>query len=70
MTHITAELTYASLFWAHHLQDMEVDDRILSELTDFMNKKFLYWLEVLSLLGQVPVAIESIKTIQNCTKVS
>ncbi|KAJ7366031.1 hypothetical protein DFH08DRAFT_679026, partial [Mycena albidolilacea] len=65
-THITAELKYASLFWAHHLQATEVDDEIFSELKHFMNNQFLHWLEVLSLLGQVPSATESLKGIQNC----
>ncbi|KAJ7366048.1 WD40-repeat-containing domain protein, partial [Mycena albidolilacea] len=68
-THIKAELKYASLFWAHHLCATEVDNEILSELKSFINNQFLHWLEVLSLLGQVPSATESLKGIQNCIEV-
>jgi hypothetical protein len=68
-THITAELKYASLFWAHHLQATEVDNEIFSELKHFINNQFLHWLEVLSLLDQVPIAIESLKGTQNCIEV-
>ncbi|KAJ7246869.1 WD40-repeat-containing domain protein [Mycena haematopus] len=67
-TYISTELRYASLFWAYHLSNTETDREILSILEAFMTNQFLYWLEVLSLLNEVPVAIQSLKYVQNCTE--
>ncbi|KAJ7224708.1 hypothetical protein GGX14DRAFT_309597, partial [Mycena pura] len=67
--HIFAELKYASLFWAHHLRDAGLDEEILIELKGLMNNRFLYWLEVVSLLNQVPIAIESLEITRNYTEV-
>jgi hypothetical protein len=68
--HISAEVNYASQFWAHHLCKTGIDDKSLFELRTFMNVHFLHWLEVLSLLNQVPVATESLKAFQDYTAVS
>ncbi|KAJ7776917.1 WD40 repeat-like protein [Mycena maculata] len=52
--HISAALSYASQFWAIHLQKAEPDNgQLLAELLDFMHNHFLHWLEILSLLGLV-----------------
>ncbi|KAJ7328358.1 hypothetical protein DFH08DRAFT_815860 [Mycena albidolilacea] len=64
--HISAELNYASLFWAHHLQDTGLDNEMLAEIKDLMNNRFLYWLEVLSLLNQMPIATEGLKITSHC----
>jgi NACHT domain len=53
------KLSYSSRFWAEHLEDsgpnIEGDD-ILPELQELLYKRFLYWLEVMSLLKQVDTA--------------
>ncbi|KAF7348845.1 WD40 repeat-like protein [Mycena venus] len=59
--HIPAELKYASSFWAKHLEDAGLENEILAELKGLINIRFFYWLEVLSLLNQVPTAIESLQ---------
>ncbi|KAF7340415.1 WD40 repeat-like protein [Mycena venus] len=64
--HIPAELRYSSSCWAHHLDDSGLEKEILAELKDLMNHQFLYWLEVLSLLNQVPIAIEGLEIARNC----
>jgi hypothetical protein len=68
--HISAELNYASLFWAHHLQDTGLDNEMLAEIKDLMNNRFLYWLEVLSLLNQMPIATEGLEITSRCVSVS
>jgi hypothetical protein len=68
--HIPAELKYASLFWSHHLYEAGPDDEILAELKDFIYNKFLYWLEVLSLLNNVPMATGILEVVRDCIKVS
>ncbi|KAF7348813.1 WD40 repeat-like protein [Mycena venus] len=64
--HIPAELRYSSSCWAHHLDDAGLEKEILAELEDLMNHRFLYWLEVLSLLNQVPIATEGLEIAHNC----
>jgi hypothetical protein len=68
--YISAELTYASLFWSHHIRDTGPDNEILFELKDLMHNRFLYWLEVLSLLNQVQTATGSIEIMQRYLEVS
>ncbi|KIM32665.1 hypothetical protein M408DRAFT_312837 [Serendipita vermifera MAFF 305830] len=53
---IPPELSYSCLFWAGHLKDTPFGLEELRCLEDFMNKQFLYWLEVLSLTKRVNVA--------------
>jgi hypothetical protein len=53
------KVSYSCRFWAEHLEDsgpnIEGDD-ILPELQELLYKRFLYWLEVMSLLKQVDAA--------------
>ncbi|KAF8217372.1 hypothetical protein K438DRAFT_1557258 [Mycena galopus ATCC 62051] len=69
-THIQTELKYAALFWAYHLLNSSIDDEIISHLKAFMTTQFLHWLEVLSLLNEVPVAAESLEGAENYLGVS
>jgi hypothetical protein len=59
--HISPQLSYASQFWSTHLHDADFDAEILDEITNFTDQKFLYWLEILSLLQRVPISIESLE---------
>ncbi|KAJ7108177.1 WD40-repeat-containing domain protein, partial [Mycena epipterygia] len=59
-THISPHLMYAAQFWSDHLQDVDPDQEILSELKEFIEHHFLYWLEVLSLRDQVSIATRSL----------
>ncbi|KAK6969244.1 hypothetical protein R3P38DRAFT_2671185 [Favolaschia claudopus] len=54
--HIPEDLRYASHFWAHHLQAATASSGVLDRLRQFTSHYFLYWLEVLSLLGEVSEA--------------
>ncbi|KAJ7150443.1 hypothetical protein C8R43DRAFT_494588 [Mycena crocata] len=66
---ISPHLSYASQFWAQHLQETLPDDGILVELEKFMRTCFLYWLEVLSLLGNVSIATKCLVIASNYTLV-
>ena len=58
-------LRYACRWWHTHLvsgQEISVNTlEITSALHRFLEKKFLYWLEVLSVLGAVRVAIDALQ---------
>ncbi|KIJ40258.1 hypothetical protein M422DRAFT_174001, partial [Sphaerobolus stellatus SS14] len=56
---LSKPLVFACQWWAEHLPDNEDDkgdEEIIEEVEIFLRKYFLYWLEVMSLLGQVPDA--------------
>ncbi|KAK7059455.1 WD40 repeat-like protein [Favolaschia claudopus] len=55
-SHLTPALTYATRFWGPHLGDSEFDDEILVSLQGFLTGKFLFWLEVLSVLQEMASA--------------
>jgi hypothetical protein len=52
-TCIHPELSYSCFFWAEHLPKSEYDEELYFKIQDFMNNRFLYWLEVLSLCKQL-----------------
>jgi len=52
--HIPPVLSYACRFWAEHLSMVsEIDAELFTCLCAFMEEKFLFWLEVLSVEGEV-----------------
>jgi hypothetical protein len=52
---ICPPLSYSSCFWFNHLQEAPFDGVLLDAINRLFRRKFLYWLEVLSLLEQVPI---------------
>ncbi|KAJ7735403.1 WD40 repeat-like protein [Mycena maculata] len=63
---ISPALSYASTFWAIHLDEADPNDtRLLPELKYFMHNHFLHWLEILSLLDKVSVGIMSMNIAHN-----
>ncbi|KAJ7192044.1 hypothetical protein GGX14DRAFT_701470 [Mycena pura] len=58
---ISPQLSYSSRFWFTHVHESSTDEVILKAVKNFLNDKFLYWLEVLSLLEQIPVAITALR---------
>ncbi|KAJ7622247.1 hypothetical protein FB45DRAFT_1061819 [Roridomyces roridus] len=65
---ISPQLQYSSCFWLQHLEKAPVSGTLLNELTNMLYHNFLYWLEVLSLLGQVSRASEALRTTAHYTK--
>ncbi|KAJ6542902.1 hypothetical protein B0H19DRAFT_957820 [Mycena capillaripes] len=49
--YIPLHLRYAARFWTHHLVETAYDSCSGQEVQNLLFKKFLFWLEVLSLLG-------------------
>ncbi|KIM21762.1 hypothetical protein M408DRAFT_324867 [Serendipita vermifera MAFF 305830] len=53
--HLTPHVCYSAVFWASHLADISFDHEIFDLLQDFMQNRFLFWLEVLSLTKRVNI---------------
>ncbi|KAF7967810.1 hypothetical protein HWV62_32965 [Athelia sp. TMB] len=54
---IPFSLSYSCQFWGHHLHHvLSGEPSVLPAIVQLFGSKFLYWLEVLSLLGEVQVA--------------
>jgi hypothetical protein len=67
---ISTSLSYASRFWASHLRAAPFDMTMLKEVKDFIDNHFLYWLEVLSLTGEVNVARTVLSSVIAWSRVS
>ncbi|KAJ6631212.1 quinon protein alcohol dehydrogenase-like superfamily, partial [Mycena sp. CBHHK59/15] len=57
---ISTQLSYSSRCWASHLQEADFDAIVLEELKVLLYNKFLYWLEVLSLLKEVAITKDAL----------
>ncbi len=67
---LALEVRYACRYWVHHLERSGglIHD---GDLVDtFLRKYFLYWLEAMSLLGEVSASILMVNSLQSLTKVS
>jgi hypothetical protein len=54
---IVPHLSYACHFWAHHLQLSASHSATLAYIENFLRLQLLYWLEVLSLIGKLSIAL-------------
>jgi len=54
--HIPPSLLYACLFWDSHLENINFETDLFGKLRTFFDKKFLFWLEALSLTSNVGLA--------------
>ncbi|RGP77700.1 nacht and wd domain [Fusarium longipes] len=61
-----APLKYACVYWADHLIDSDLVDGTIdtSDIQTFCEKRFLYWVEVMSLLDEIHQAIQIIQRLQ------
>jgi hypothetical protein len=65
-------LQYSCMHWSSHLcSDSSPTSTAISALLDefLTGPRPLYWIEVLSLMGKVPVAISALRQIKSCTEV-
>ncbi|EJC98391.1 WD40 repeat-like protein [Fomitiporia mediterranea MF3/22] len=53
---VPPQLEYACVFWTQHLHDTQFSHALLYELSDLLNNRLPYWLEVMSLLEKVNIA--------------
>ena len=63
--HIDQALVYACKSWHKHLVDMIPAD-VGPVLDEFMEKKLLFWLEVLSVLGAAREAVDALEATMRC----
>jgi len=68
-TTILPQLSYGCRFWADHLGAIAYDTDILKEVKDFLHRRLLYWLEVLSLIKKVNMASRMLLTVQRWNQV-
>ena len=73
---VLVEIGYAATFWAQHLELAERTPRIHNalsgpgEISQFLQTKLLEWLGCLSLLDQLPSAVEAFQVLSRTTDVS
>jgi hypothetical protein len=67
---ISTPLRYSCLFWADHLQATAFSLELLHKVKGFMRTRFLYWLEVLSLVKEVRMAKGILKVVVDWCDVS
>ena len=53
---ISAPLKYSCLYWAYHMEAADNAPSFLAHLENILADKFLFWLEVLSILGMTSLA--------------
>ena len=72
---ISHALQYSSLYWSTHLcfthHNVNRDQRVLGRLKEFFEEPYpLFWTEVLSVMGMVPIGAPSLRRVISWVKVS
>jgi len=71
---ITPVLLYASYYWVDHLESGSVSPPgshpVVEAVTSFINHRFLYWIEVFSVKGQMSMASVILRNAANWARVS
>ncbi|KAK6991838.1 WD40 repeat-like protein, partial [Favolaschia claudopus] len=68
MIAMKSPLVYASCFWFHHMREAGFDPELLAVLKTFLQTKFLFWLEALSLLDHASSALPALHIALNYVK--
>jgi hypothetical protein len=72
--HVPKHLSYACRYWAGHLCDTVANGpgcgRLLTEVKVFLHVRFLYWLEVMSLLEDISTSSVALLMVLRWTKAS
>jgi NACHT domain len=63
-TYIPPALFYACCFWGDHLKHIPFDGKVINKLELFFKEKFLFWLEVLSLVGFMKFAALTLSSVK------
>ena len=66
---LLAEIKYACRYWVHHTQQSDIPIQDGDAVHRFLQTKFLYWLEALSLIGEVSGSISMITSLLSCLEV-
>jgi hypothetical protein len=67
---ISGQLAYSCCFWAEHMNSLKKLAEIEELLNIFFKQHFLFWLEVLSLLGTLTLAHNALSIVIQVPKVS
>jgi hypothetical protein len=62
--YIPSALSYACRFWGDHLERIPFDPDVTTKIRSFFEEKFLFWLEVLSLIGSVNIATSALSAVK------
>ncbi|KAF7970637.1 hypothetical protein HWV62_23362 [Athelia sp. TMB] len=66
---IPQSVSYPCLFWGYHIRQSSSDDsRLLPLILNFFQEKFLFWLEVLSLKGEIRLVSQTMIAIKEFIK--
>jgi hypothetical protein len=52
------------------MQDAEWDEANLADIEDLMYNKFPFWLEILSILGEIGIGITTLRRVSEAAKVN
>ncbi|KAF8186538.1 quinon protein alcohol dehydrogenase-like superfamily, partial [Mycena galopus ATCC 62051] len=61
---------YTCRFWATHVQHIEIGEKMLQPVQNFMHRQLMFWLEVMSIQGEVGAASASLDTLLKWKPVS
>jgi hypothetical protein len=61
--HLPPALSYACRLWDDHLEHLDFETDLFGKLQTFFEKKFLFWLEALSLLNGVALASPALSSL-------
>lgn len=67
--YIPSHLRYVSWYWANHLAASRFDEEVLDLVQDFMERQFLFWLEVMSVTKRMNVAAHMLSLLIDWMKV-
>lgn len=67
---LPAEMQYACRYWTYHLEKGKCRVSDQDKIHMFLNQRFLYWVEALSIIGKMSDSINAIATLQNLLEVS
>ncbi|THU97559.1 WD40 repeat-like protein [Dendrothele bispora CBS 962.96] len=59
---VPSELEYCCFFWAYHLGKCMVDDGMISMLRKFIQRKMIFWIEVMFLLEKLSLCLDILGT--------
>ena len=62
--HLPPVLSYACRLWNNHLGHLDIEVDLFDKLQTFFKKKFLFWLEALSLMGDMGLASPALSSLR------
>jgi NACHT domain len=66
---ISPHLSYSCWHWADHLGASVYEKDVVMQAREFMEVQFLFWLEVMSVMGRMDLALRSMSSVMNWMKV-